>query len=82
MPDVVIDKPGSTRAFKTGDWRTFRPVVSEKCVKCGLCVTYCPDGIVRLGQKAAEIDYDYCKGCGICAEVCKVKAITMEQEKK
>jgi Pyruvate/2-oxoacid:ferredoxin oxidoreductase delta subunit len=27
-------------------------------------------------------DYDYCKGCGVCAEECPVKAIRMELEKK
>lgn len=28
-----------------------------------------------------EADLDYCKGCGICAEVCPVKCISMEKEK-
>jgi pyruvate ferredoxin oxidoreductase delta subunit len=27
-----------------------------------------------------EIDLEYCKGCGICAEECPTKAITMEDE--
>jgi Pyruvate/2-oxoacid:ferredoxin oxidoreductase delta subunit len=27
-----------------------------------------------------EIDYDYCKGCGVCANECPAKAITMVEE--
>ncbi len=29
--------------------------------------------------KGIKIDYDYCKGCGICANECPTKAITMER---
>ena len=32
--------------------------------------------------KKAEIDYDFCKGCGICASVCPLKAIKMVEEEK
>jgi len=27
-----------------------------------------------------KIDYDYCKGCGICAQECPFKAISMVRE--
>jgi 2-oxoisovalerate ferredoxin oxidoreductase delta subunit len=35
-------------------------------------------------EKKSTIDYIYCKGCGVCAEECPTKAITMvmESEKK
>ena len=28
-----------------------------------------------------KVDYDFCKGCGICAKICKFEAIKMEAEK-
>lgn len=74
--------PGSSLEYKTGGWRTFRPhFLSQHCNDCGLCVIYCPEGVVtRIGEKRYEADYDYCKGCGICAEVCSPGDIQMEQE--
>jgi pyruvate ferredoxin oxidoreductase delta subunit len=77
----IVVEPGSTRSTKTGDWRTFRPEVGDKCTRCGICVAFCPEGCIALGAKA-QIDYDYCKGCGICARECPVKAIVMIEEKK
>jgi pyruvate ferredoxin oxidoreductase delta subunit len=77
---AVISEPGSTLRNKTGSWRTLHPVIDyKKCIKCGLCWTFCPDAAI---SKDFKINYDYCKGCGICASVCPVKAIVMEKEKK
>jgi pyruvate ferredoxin oxidoreductase delta subunit len=71
----------SSVGFMTGDWKTYAPVRDlEKCTKCLMCVLYCPDGAIRwrpdLGK--IEFDYNYCKGCGICANECPTKAITMK----
>ena len=42
----------------------------------------CPDLCITRNELTGqvEIDYDYCKGCGICAAVCPKKAIEMVQE--
>jgi pyruvate ferredoxin oxidoreductase delta subunit len=40
---------------------------------------YCPDGVISKSIPPA-IDYQYCKGCGICAEQCPAKAIKMVEE--
>ncbi len=84
----LIDKAGSSLDFKTGEWRSFRPIWDkERCINCMLCVIYCPDDAIPTEGKGNEIkrketDLDYCKGCGICANICPVKCIKMEEESK
>jgi pyruvate ferredoxin oxidoreductase delta subunit len=42
---------------------------------------YCPDRAVEKVEGGAyEINYDVCKGCGICAEECPSEAIEMVEE--
>ena len=52
------------------------------CFECDNCYGVCPDNaVIKLGAgQRYEIDYDYCKGCGICAAECPSGAITMEPE--
>jgi pyruvate ferredoxin oxidoreductase delta subunit len=62
-------------------WRTYRPVINqEKCVNCMRCFLVCPDGVIDKSGKQLAIDYDFCKGCGVCAYECKLKAIDMVKE--
>jgi len=78
----MITNPGSSLLNKTGTWRALRPVKDDsKCINCFLCYVYCPENAIKSdGEKVKGIDLDYCKGCGICARVCPVKAITMRKE--
>ena len=67
----------------TAGWRTSgKPVVDlARCIDCLLCWVYCPDSAVTLdGTAFAGFDYDVCKGCELCAEVCPQGAIEMVQE--
>ncbi|MDD1763730.1 MAG: 4Fe-4S binding protein [Methanobacteriaceae archaeon] len=74
---AAVKEPGSTRQNKTGSWRTFKPVLDkDKCIDCDNCILFCPEGCINQEH---DIDYDYCKGCGICAEECPVQAIKMER---
>lgn len=62
-------------------WRTYRPVINqEKCVNCMRCFLVCPDGVIDKSGPELAIDYDFCKGCGVCAYECKLKAIDMVEE--
>lgn len=52
------------------------------CFECDNCFGVCPDNaVIKLGPgKRYEIDYDYCKGCGMCAEECPSGVIDMVKE--
>jgi pyruvate ferredoxin oxidoreductase delta subunit len=90
LPAGGIVEAGTAVNFHTGGWRSIRPVWNkEKCINCLACWISCPDGSIKIvhnneNTAVGGIDYDYCKGCGICAKECppKIKAISMEQEKK
>ena len=72
---------GNAKEFKTGDWRSQKPIwVEEKCKQCGLCFPVCPDDAIPVGkdQKRKDFDYDACKGCLVCVKVCPFKAIEKE----
>ncbi|MBN1352555.1 4Fe-4S binding protein [candidate division KSB1 bacterium] len=80
----TIVEPGTSTEYKTGSWRAYKPIWNEdKCTNCFLCFTFCPEPAILVKDgKITGIDYDFCKGCGICAKVCpdKVQAIEMVPE--
>ncbi|MDK9726130.1 MAG: NAD(P)-binding protein [Sterolibacteriaceae bacterium MAG5] len=52
------------------------------CFECDNCYGVCPDNaVIKLGPgKRFEFNYDYCKGCGVCAAECPCGAIKMVAE--
>jgi 2-oxoacid:acceptor oxidoreductase delta subunit (pyruvate/2-ketoisovalerate family) len=53
------------------------------CFSCDNCYGVCPDNaVLKLGEPGElyEIDYDYCKGCGICVAECPCGSIEMVRE--
>ncbi|HEX6470225.1 MAG TPA: NAD(P)-binding protein [Streptosporangiaceae bacterium] len=52
------------------------------CFECDNCFGVCPDNaVIKLGPgERFEIDYDYCKGCGLCVAECPCGAIEMVPE--
>ena len=84
-PGGIICEAANSLNFKTGDWRSVKPVfLSEKCKQCGLCFPVCPDDAIPVNKDGLreEFNYDYCKGCGVCAKVCPFGAIEMKEEGK
>jgi len=63
---------------------------ANRCFNCGVCnlcdncYIFCPDvAILKQGEDGPNvIDYDHCKGCGICVEECPRDALVMEEERK
>lgn len=52
------------------------------CFECDNCYGVCPDNaVVKLGTgERYAFNYDYCKGCGICAMECPCGAIALVPE--
>lgn len=63
---------------------------AKRCFNCGVCnlcdncYIFCPDlAIIKQGEDGSNIiDYDHCKGCGICVEECPRSALVMEEERR
>ena len=83
-PGGTIYDAANSLNFKTGDWRSVKPVfLSDKCKQCGLCFAVCPENAIPVRKedlKRTDYDFDYCKGCGVCAQVCPFGAIEMKEE--
>ncbi len=78
----LIVEAGNAKTYKTGDWRSERPIHhKEKCINCLTCFIFCPDSsIIVKDGKMEGFDMEHCKGCGICANECPVKCIEMKPE--
>ena len=52
------------------------------CFECDNCFGLCPDNaVIKLGAgQRFEINYEYCKGCGVCSTECPCGAIGMVAE--
>ncbi len=65
---------------------------AQRCLSCGNCFacdncwTFCPDtAVLKTAELASDgsnyvFDYDYCKGCGLCANECPSGFIVMQED--
>jgi len=78
----IIEEAGNAQKYETGSWRTYRPIWDEeKCIHCLRCWVACPDSSILLSEgKVTGIDYEHCKGCGICSFECPTDPKTIEMK--
>jgi pyruvate ferredoxin oxidoreductase delta subunit len=83
-PGCMVFRKGNAAEYHTGSWRAKRPLwENEKCIKCGICYIYCPEGCITEQEDGFFVaNLDYCKGCGICAHECWPGAIKMVNEEE
>jgi 2-oxoacid:acceptor oxidoreductase delta subunit (pyruvate/2-ketoisovalerate family) len=63
---------------------------AERCFSCGTCnecencYVFCPDAsVIKTGEVFShQVDYDFCKGCGICFSECPRGAISLKEESR
>ena len=72
----------SSESLRTSTWRTIRPVIDRtRCTRCEVCWKFCPDVAIAIDADGwPSIRLDFCKGCGVCAEECRPRAIAMVEE--
>lgn len=77
-----ILEAGNAAKYDVADWRSMRPEWSrDKCINCLRCWISCPEVAINVKDgNISDFDYHFCKGCGICANVCPVEAIVMLRE--
>ena len=58
----------------------------RRCFNCGVCNAcdncriFCPEVAVIYKDSEMQINFDYCKGCGICVFECPRNAMDLEEE--
>ncbi|MBU6296783.1 MAG: NAD(P)-binding protein [Alphaproteobacteria bacterium] len=76
--DEVVSGLDETNAL----YEARRCLSCGNCFECDNCYGVCPDNaVIKLGPgNRFRFNYDYCKGCGVCAKECPCGAIAMVPE--
>ncbi len=60
------------------------PDINHSCNGCGMCVTFCPTGALKMyrleDQQVVDFDIQNCLACDLCRDICPEKAIAFFSE--
>jgi len=65
----------ASRAGKLQMHSSVSPIISDKCIGCGVCVKNCNAKAISLANNKARIEQEKCLGCAMCIAVCPENAI-------
>lgn len=54
-----------------------KPKVQNNCIRCGVCLKWCPADAITMTKDQAVINPEKCIGCAECVSSCKFKAINI-----
>ena len=57
-------------------------VNTEWCKGCGICVAFCPKGVLALEDKVKIVNRDACILCGQCEQRCPDYAIYLAEKEE
>jgi len=70
---------GALVALSPCAWRTRRgppvAIAASRCNRCGACLSLGCPAISDAGGEAMIVDPGVCSGCGLCAPLCRARAI-------
>ncbi len=61
---------------------------AQRCFSCGLCTAcdncwvFCPEAAVSRVDGLYRINFEFCKGCGLCAQECPRGVISLVEEER
>ena len=78
---VPKNKPIYVACNSTDKGAFVRKACESGCIACMLCQKNCPYDAIHIEDNIARVDFDKCKLCGICIEVCPTKTILNKHKK-
>ena len=71
-------RPGAPTAALRPPWALAEAEFTERCTRCGDCVTACPTGLLKAtngGFPVADFTTSFCDFCGHCVDACRPGAL-------